>query len=448
MQTLLIYPHLILFAYSLREKSEGKEISQDSSWEVLRNRLNVPETADFNPERDYAFKLENVEGFYQRVPLGDTDSLMVACSTKDEDKPTEDLRTSLQIFKKKLDLQANIGKTWVILGYLDSSSEAEREKAAKVAYQAFRGNQEEPKLKPGNYFLGCSIFQVWETPEDWLNLTESNDLVLICICPYRKTLDRIAAFYYDWLWLFYYRHKILWAYRNSRIIKNLLEQEDLFPRASTIPEINVNLPSLDLASADLQQIKIDLHKNLVTLSKHTAGLESLALQLHTLQTNLHNYQIRLEKIKANANNEVGITKLKFLEDFSESIALRYEGQIERDRASLSPGLRVREKYIDTIRGIVEVTQAERDRRLERNITIVGFGIGAASTAASAISPFVETITERPTISEQKEAIPGNAWFNFWYGFGVSITVGVLFAAATWLGWKVAQQMRSNLQKRL
>ena len=438
MQILLIYPHLVLFAYNLREKSAGKETTQPESWEALRTRLQVPPEADKNSESFYPFTSDNIPGFYQHIPLGETDSLLVSCFSKDEDK-VEDINL-LAKFRQKLELQANIGKTWLIFGYLHSSADSDREKAAKEAYKAFKNTQAEPYFKPGNYFLGCSVFEFWESPQDSAN-NEGNDLVLIFICPYKKTIERLANFYYDWLWLFYYRHKIIWAYRNSRLIKSLLEKEDLFPSEATIPEITITLPSLNLAYADLQQIKIDLQKNLVTLSKHTTGLESLALQLHTIKTNRHNYQIRLERIKGITTNELGLTNLKFLEDFSESVALRYQGQIEQDHASLNPGLRVREKYIDTIRGIVEVSQAERDRRLERNITIVGFAIGAASTTASAISPFVETITQRPIKTAKGQFLPENAWYNFGFGFGISITIGLIFAGGTWLTRMLWQKMR-------
>lgn len=441
MQTLLIYPHLVLFAYDLREKSEGNQITQEKSWEDLRNRLQLPPTADFDSETPHKFAIDDLKGFYQRIPLGEADSLLASCFTKEEDKP-QDLTTCFHKFRKKLDIQANIGKTWLILGYTDSSSNGE--KAAKAAYQAFKNTNIEPNLTQGNYFLGFPMFEVWQQPQDWTNPTESNEFVLICICPYKKSLERIAASYYQWLWLFYYRHKILWAYRNSRIIKNMLEKEDLFPGASTIPEIQVALPEFNLADKDLQQIKVDLHKNLVTLSKHTAGMESLAMQLQTLKTNLNNYQTRLKKIEEIASTEHGITKLKFLEDFGESVAVKYKEQIEQDRASLSPGLRVREKYIDTIRGIVEVSQAERDRHLERNITIVGFGIGATSAAASAISPFVESITQMPSKQKTKDGdeilIPANGLLNFIVAFIISIAAGALFA---FLAWKLLPKMRSH-----
>jgi len=394
-QNLLIYPHLILFAYNLEEKPEGQETTQQKSWETLRTRLKVPPEADFNSERYYPFLIDDVHGFYQRICLGETDSLLVSCFTKDEDKPQD--VSCFHKFRQKLDVQANIGRTWLILGYSHYSADSDREKAAKEAYKAFKGTQQDPNLKQVNYFLGSSIFEVWQQPQDWTKV-EDNDLVLICICPYKKTMERFAAFYYDWLWLFYYRHKILWAYSNSRIVKKLLEEEDLFPRASTIPAIKVYLPEMNLAYTDLQQIKIDLHKNLLILSKHTAGLESLALQLQTLKTNLKNYQNRLGKIKDTANNELGLTKLHSLEEFGESVASKYQGQIEQDHASLSPGLRVRERYIDTIRGIVEVTQAERDRTLNTTIALATFGLATSGITATIISTQLPQPQPKDTIS--------------------------------------------------
>lgn len=381
MQTLLIYPHLLLFAYNLEEKSDGKEISQPKSWEALRTRLKVPPEADFNSERNYPFAVDDVHGFYQRISLGETDSLLVSTFIKDEDKPQD--VSCFYKFRQKLELQANVGRTWLILGYLNSASDADREKAAKEAYKALNGIQQEPKLKQGNYFLGSTIFEALQ-PQDLTKL-ENNDFILICICPYKKTMERIATFYYEWLWLFYYRHKILCTYSNSRIVKKLLETEGLFPSRSTIPEIQFYLPDLNLANLYLEQIKIDLHKNLLMLSKQTAGLESLALQLQTLKTNMKNYKNRLEKIKEIANNEIGLTKLNFLEEFGEAVASKYQGEIEQDYTSLSPGLRIREKYIDTIRGIMEVSQAERDRTLTNTIAIVGIAVASSTITTTILS---------------------------------------------------------------
>jgi len=445
-QTLLIYPHLVLFAYNLREQPEVGSSSQEKSWDDLRNELKIEPTADFNSQKFYPFSFEDIKGFYQRIPLGETNNLLVSCFTKDENT-CPDMATFLHKSLKKIEVTGNIGRTWLIFGYNDSWADKEREKVAKETYKAFTNSPEEPNFIGGDYFLGGSLFEVWQQPKNWANSEENNDIILICICPNKSAMQKIADTYYDLRWLFYYRHKIIWAYRYSKIIRDLLEKEDLFPRASTISAIKVATPELSLAEADLQQIKVDLHKNLVTLSKHTAGLEGLALQLQTLKTNLKNYQNRLEKIKTTASNEVGMTKLKLWEDFANSDALRYQEQIEHDYASLTPGLRVRERYIDTIRGIVEVTQAERDRRLERNIIIIGFGIGAASAAASAVSPFVETVSQLPTKKKNQKGdeilLPANAWANFFLAFIISIAAGGFSA---WLAWILWQKIWSKSTK--
>lgn len=446
MQTLLIYyPHLFLFVYNLRENQDLDEVSlQQQSWEDLRTRLQVTPEADANPERNYPIAVEDLEGvigFYQRYPLGDTDSLLVSCCTKDKDTPQN--INCLYDFREKLEAQGNIGKTWLILGYLNSASEVEHEKAAKQAYKGFKKTETDPTLKPGNYFLGGSIFEVWNPPQDWANLKkDENETVLICICPYKKTVERFGGFYYELLLLLYYRHKILWTYSQSRIIKKMLAKEDIWPHNSRIAEITVPLPNPQLIEENFEILKKELHKNTLDFAKHTAGLESLGVQLQTMRNNINNFQKRLGILKEKAIEEIGITKLKCLEDFGEFIAPRYQAQIEQDYAILAPGLRVREKCIDTIRGFVEIDRASRDRLVQienRNfqnaVAFVGVGIGTATFTATALTPLVQEIT-KPTPIETTKTLPATTntcltWVIFLF---LCIAVGLAcgWGAYTWL----------------
>lgn len=52
-------------------------------------------------------------------------------------------------------------------------------------------------------------------------------------------------------------------------------------------------------------------------------------------------------------------------------------QINVDLSYLTPGEKLFDQMISTIRGIVEIEQAERDRNLQNTVQSVGFGIGVA-----------------------------------------------------------------------
>lgn len=437
MQNLLIYPHLFLFAYHLPETFADKTSIANNSWLSVRERLQLPPEADKNFGNIYTFTADKMTGFYQCDRLGDTDSLLVACSTTDEVTP-EDL-SCLQTFKTKLETGGNIGKTWLILGYLKSPQDSDYHQVAIAAYKAFTNTENKPNFQL-NRFIGSYIFEYWHQPQDWTNLTTENDHLLICICPDRDRMDKFAEFYYDWQRSFYYRHKILWAYSNSRILKKSLDQEELFLPADAISEVKIYLPNFNLLDKDLQQLKIELHTNQVTLAKHTAGIEGLAAQQQTLEINLKNYQKRLELIERKPIAKTGITQLDSWQKFAQTIAPTYQEQIKQDCVSLTPGLRVREKYIDAIRGMVEICQEERDRKFQETVEIWGFGLGTSAIVATIISPAVTEITKPIVIKKTDQISPyWLPWLNLLLTILLTFIIG---SGAKWLAEILVRSRRT------
>lgn len=420
MQPLSIYyPHLFLFVYSLREIQEDiTPTPQQQSWENLRNRLNLDQEADCYPEINYPFiveDLQGVTGFYRRYSLGDTDSLLVCCATKDKENPQN--YDYFYDFQKKLEANGTIGKTWLILGYVNSATDLDKEKAAKQAYQSFRNDATEPQLRPGNYFLGSSIFEIWDSPEAWSNIPE-NENVLICICPHKKIVERIEIFQYELMLLFYYRHKINWNYRSSIDIKKMLIQEGIFPENSHLDTVTCNLPEINDIEQNFNYFNHELRTNLHILGKYTMALENLKVQLQSLRQNLQNYQNRLAIIKQKSTEETGLTKLKFLEEFGEFAAADYLLQMEQDYRLLVPQLQLREKYINSIRAFIELYQAEQDRQIVSQNTkfqdlviFLGTTIGTSTFVAAASAPFIIKEASKQNISQTPNPPASN---NFWF----------------------------------
>ncbi|MFB2935365.1 hypothetical protein ACE1B6_08800 [Aerosakkonemataceae cyanobacterium BLCC-F154] len=397
MQPLSIYyPHLFLFVYSLRTIQEDIQLTpQQQSWESLRNRLNLDPEADYHPERNYPFTpddLEGVTGFYRRYTLGDTDSLLVCCATKDKENPQS--YDYFYDFQKKLEAKGTIGKTWLILGYVNSATDLDKETTAKQAYQSFRKNLAEPQLRPGNHFLGSSVFEIWESSENWTN-TPENENVIICICPHKKIVERIETFEYELMLLFYYRHKIIWNYQSSNHIKKMLILEGIFPQDNHIDEVIIKLPEISGIEQNFDYFNHELRANLQILAKYTMALETLKVQLQSLRQNLQNYQNRLAIIKNKAAEENGLTKLNFLEEFGEFTAADYLWQMEQDYRILVPQLQVREKYINSIRTFIELFQAEQDRQIasqntkfQDTVIFLVTTIGTSTLIAATSAPFI------------------------------------------------------------
>lgn len=98
------------------------------------------------------------------------------------------------------------------------------------------------------------------------------------------------------------------------------------------------------------------------------------------------YKLAVKQLISKANdvyiiNYFWTNDLKFLDIFSKIAEMKYERQLERDYATLAPGLAVLTGLTETIRGLVEVQQAEIDRHQTNTIAIVGLGLAASSAVA-------------------------------------------------------------------
>jgi hypothetical protein len=473
----LIYPTLDLFAYNL---AEGLGDSQDDI-KKRRDRFlaTLPQTiqailtptfdkeaAAGNPEyiellkiagekaafHEFATSLNNyaLKGYYYPVRLSETYGLLFDCSVDEKIKPQA--LSCLRYLKQEVNsIPADLGKTWIISGSLPSSN-TNPEPLARNIYKNLLAEEKSKNLTDAEYealisqgwqyrktgkFLSASVFEVWQTPQSWKSI-EENSHVLIFLYPDQKTMQDAAQFYEDWMRLLCYRNKIIWAYCKSQQLKRQL-QAGFQTIRETIPLIQ--------KKSDLQQLQAILEKNVETFSNYVINLNYLEIQRGTVEVNLHNYQEYLNSIKNYINTHAvkfGYTDLSFLEDFSNIVQNKYQPQVKKDYESLCPGIDILENQLNTIRGIVEIEQAERDRRIETQntnfqnaVAVVGVGVGAASVAGSAVSPFIESITQLPSKQTTEQGtellLSGNAWFNIGAAFIISILVGVLASLLT-LGW--------------
>ena len=66
-------------------------------------------------------------------------------------------------------------------------------------------------------------------------------------------------------------------------------------------------------------------------------------------------------------------------------------QINTNLAYLTPGQNLFDQMIGTIRGIVEVEQAKRDRSLERTIQVLGIGFGGGAIISGVITIVINVV---------------------------------------------------------
>ncbi|MCF2151204.1 hypothetical protein IQ276_033275 [Desmonostoc muscorum LEGE 12446] len=447
----LIYPTLDLFAYNL---GEGLGDNQDD----IKKRRNqflalmpkniqdilIPafdkESALQNPEyiellkiagqistfHDFPTKEINnykLQGYYYPVRLKDTYGLLFDCSVDEKDNPQK--LSCLRYLKQQAhSIKADLGKTWIISGIAPSHN-TDTENLAKNIYKNLMIEEKSPNLTDADYeslisqewqyrkagkFLNASVFEIWQMPNNWVNIEDGNH-VLVFLYPNQQSMQDATKFYKDWMHLFCYRNKIIWAYSETRKIQKLLKNG-----FKTIRE-TINLVS---KKSDLQGLKAILEKNIENYYKYVIDLNNLDILSKTIEVNWLNYKEYIKYINNYINEnsgKFGDTDLKFLEDINSIIQEKYQAQVRQDYDSLRPGIEILETLLNTIRGMVEIEQAQRDRNLNNTVAIAGVGLATSQIASSII------IAQEPP--------PDNTPFFKTTAFVWSVGTGVVASVILW-----------------
>jgi hypothetical protein len=111
--------------------------------------------------------------------------------------------------------------------------------------------------------------------------------------------------------------------------------------------------------------------------------------------------------------------------------IRYAKQIQTDINYLAPGQELFGQFVDTIRGIVETQQAERDRSLEDKIQILGIGFGGGAIVSGVVTTHIDKINHPLTAIS-----PDNQPHPFFASLTLSILATLFFTA---LGWCITKR---------
>ena len=181
--------------------------------------------------------------------------------------------------------------------------------------------------------------------------------ILVWLDSHPETLNKSVEAYHSLLNLLCCRSKIHYAYSQSRYCHDQalelyreLEQkvnELIQPPEETLEELKQWLK-------EIPQIAFPYAKYLRDIEDHRTAIT----------TNIENYRSRLEKIK-----ELSLPKdnLAFLQTFLDRTCKQFQNQIQVDLNYLRPGQNLFEQMTATIRGMIEVKQAESDRILQETL---------------------------------------------------------------------------------
>jgi hypothetical protein len=393
----IIYPTLDLFLYDLRNGlgESQDEIKQNQAYYQKKIPESIHQTLfqkDTYFEDEYVLLTEpyifetngksyRFQGYYYPVRLSDVYGLLLDCSVNNEieaqpAKCFKDLK--IEVEQRINNQSATIGQTWIISGWLPQSDGRSSEDIAKDCYQALMPDSDwKQDLEGQGTFLGATIFElsryrlrIHESPQTptTIQSIQENQHVIIILFSDKASADKLADFYDDWMRLFDYRHKILWAYGQSRLLKQSIKNY-----FTAIEEERQSINLNESKDREFEKFRQTLMRVQYTLNNYAIELNRLEFQNRTIDINLSNYKKRLERIEEKAGN-----KLEFLEKFTKLVTDKYQLQISKDSENLERGMKLLENTISAVRSRVEVAKAERDRNFQDAIAILGVGWSVAS----------------------------------------------------------------------
>lgn len=448
----IVYPTIDLFIYDLRyslgdtpeEIEQNKKNFFNKFSDYVDSSLFIENTQDF--ESEYVYLLKNVqapikphhhyEGYFYPVLLGDTYGLLIDCAVKNkvEAQPAKcfaDIKAEIeQILKGQA---GNIGQTWMLSGWLPPlEKNKSHEEIAQACYESFiPGLKWEEDLDGQGQFLGASIFE----------LTQHSQHVIIVIYPDEDTLNLSGKFYSDWMRLFYYRHKNLWAYSQSRQLKNSLQK--YFTNIKSGSDSIEKVRNKDSELNTLNQMLVNVQN---TLNEYTRELTILDFQGSTIDINLSNYEKRLGRVKQKATRikADSETELKFFTEFSKLVKDKYRLQITKDSENLERGLKLLSDTINAVRSRVEVEKAERDRYFQNFVTLLagGWAFGSFVAALPGLSekndnPVRSSLIKLSNLklSATSQTTPQEPWWLMPTTKGIYTLGGFIFAISVLLIWR-------------
>jgi len=229
--------------------------------------------------------------------------------------------------------------------------------------------------------------------------------------------------------LLLYYHKVSKTFQDSRIFYGNADkivkgnEKDLNDFSQKyLSQENVT----NLSDDELQTLKTHLKKLLKTSLIYSQQLRNLEYAQNTIAINARNYQAILTYMA-----ELAATPLEIFQIFGEKDSVIFQSQISADLNYFKQGYILLDTVISSIRGLVEVDQAERDRilqdqtqQLQDQVQAIGVGIAAGAIVASSSGLMLaEQITLPWQANHGKDLHP----------FAIAVLLSSACAIAFWLG---------------
>lgn len=472
----LIAPTLDLFVYDIRKEFGQSFADLQSNREHFRRKL--PATYDdsaWERDRDYenefvellsdrtdihslSFVAGDCQGYYYPVRLQDVYGVLISCSARDKSfpYPVPWLQEAKAILEEKIANQTvTLGQTWMISAQLDwqNSTHNNPELLAKECYFSLFPQQDwQENLQSVNTFLGGTFFELgqyhFDLPENiedvnldsyLANTFQENHHLIIAIYPSPEVATAASYFLDDWLRLWCYHHKTLVSYSQSRLLKQVLEnditeiQQYLEKFKKEFDRV-YHFTQLDLEWQTLEDI----------FANYRLDLSDFKNQLCKIKESSATYNQQLENLEAVLKIEQLTADLSGFKQFNSKRTQKYLGQIERDGERLQEGEKLLEASLNLLRTEIAIYQARSNRDFQHKAIATGIGL-SCGLAVGTIAYRVITI-ETPSLDETTEIPSPQASIetllspDVWAIPGIVMIVGICTAIVTggmtrlWLFW--------------
>ncbi|CAH2570828.1 hypothetical protein PRNO82_00217 [Planktothrix rubescens] len=350
-------------------------------------------------------------------------------------------------------IQGSLGQTLWLYGEAEATDGKECKDIADLCANKLLTNEYKLVFRHQGKLFKSHIFQY-----ELINLTEpqnpaKNCQILISINNHQAdTIEQVGKIS-DWIiHSLCCRHKILYIYQKA-------EQANQTARKQYV-QIEKKIEEFSQAIANsetrLETFKETLNTIPIDSLNYSRSLRDLKTLSTSLSTNITNYKTCLKNILTPED------QVKFWQEFGDRTCKQYQTQIEINLNYLSPGQDLLEQLINTIRGLVEIEQAEidrenaealrkneieqaeidqakaevlrkneeaeakRDQSLERTISTFGVGLAAGGIASSITSAYIEKPLPLPYLEKSLSVPP------FILAFLLSVGIAVIAGFITWV----------------
>ncbi|MCT7957638.1 hypothetical protein [Laspinema palackyanum] len=260
-----------------------------------------------------------------------------------------------------------------------------------------------------------------------------------------STTKILNKFYWSLPEFFLYRHKISKNFRKSRYF--YYKADRIVQRNETsLNQLNqsyLKREEITLLTEEALQVFKNQLKTLLKLSlSYSQQLRNLEYAHNTIAINQKNYLAILDQMEQLAQMPLGGLRV-----FGEKEAVAFQDQITADLNYFRHGSGLLDTAIASIRGLVEIDQAERDRllqdqnqTLQDNIQSIGVGIAVGAIIAS---------TSGLVLQYQPMTFPWeDNYGDRLHPFVIAIAVSFAFSWIAWRGMKCLLTRKRRQDKKL